>query len=50
MDLATFLVELVPSIPPESIRDWAFLVILIPMAARLVFLYEPYQEFRKLSL
>ena len=48
MDLATFLVELVPSIPPESIRDWAFLVILIPMAARLVFLYEPYQEFRKL--
>ena len=27
MDLATFLVELVPSIPPESIRDWAFLVI-----------------------
>jgi len=48
MDIATFLVELVPSIPPESIRDWAFLVILIPMAARLVFLYEPYQEFREL--
>ena len=48
MDLATFLVELVPSIPPESIRDWAFLVILIPMAARLVFLYKPYQQFSKL--
>ena len=48
MDLMTFLVELVPSIPPESIRDWAFLVILIPMVARLVFLYEPYQKFREL--
>jgi len=48
MDLATFLVELVPSIPPESIRDWAFLVILIPMAARLIFLNEPYSKFRKL--
>ena len=48
MDLVTFLVELIPSIPPESIRDWAFLVILIPMAARLVFLYKPYQQFSKL--
>ena len=48
MDLATFLIELLPSIPPESIRDWAFLVILIPMVARLVFLYEPYQKFREL--
>ena len=45
MDLATFLVELVPSYPPESIRDWAFLVILIPMTARLIMLYEPYQKF-----
>ena len=45
MDLATFLVELVPSFPPESIRDWAFLVILIPMTARLIMLYEPYQKF-----
>ena len=48
MDLATFLIELLPSIPPESIRDWAFLVILIPMVTRLVFLYEPYQKFREL--
>jgi len=48
MDLATFLVDLLPSLPPESIRDWAFLVILIPMVARLIFLYEPYQKFSKL--
>jgi hypothetical protein len=48
MDLVTFLVGLVPSIPPESIRDWAFLVILIPMIARLAMLYEPYQKFRGL--
>ena len=48
MDLVTFLVELVPSIPPESIRDWAFLVIMIPMAARLILLYEPYSKFREL--
>jgi len=48
MDLATFLADLLPSIPPESIRDWAFLVILIPMVARLIFLYEPYQKFSKL--
>ncbi len=48
MDLATFLADLLPSLPPESIRDWAFLVILIPMVARLIFLYEPYQKFSKL--
>ena len=48
MDLATFLVGLVPSFPPESIRDWAFIVILIPMTARLVFLYEPYNKFKDL--
>ena len=48
MDLATFLADLSPSLPPESIRDWAFLVILIPMVARLIFLYEPYQKFSKL--
>ncbi len=48
MDLVSVLVDLVPSLPPESIRDWAFLVILIPMIARLIFLYEPYQKFSKL--
>ena len=48
MDLATFLIELVPSIPPETIRDWAFLVILIPMAVRLILLYKPYTEFSSL--
>ncbi len=48
MDIATFLADLLPSLPPESIRDWAFLVILIPMIARLIFLYEPYQNFSKL--
>ena len=48
MDLVSVLVDLVPSLPPESIRDWAFLVILIPMIARLIFLYGPYQNFSKL--
>lgn len=48
MDLVTSLVDLLPSLPPESIRDWAFLVILIPMVARLVLLYEPYKKFRNL--
>jgi hypothetical protein len=48
MDLVTFLVELAPSFPPESLRDWAFLAIIIPMIARLYFFLPAIQNFRKL--
>ena len=48
MDLVSILVDLAPSFPPESLRDWAFLAILIPMIARLCFFLPSIQEFRKL--
>lgn len=40
--------DLLPSIPPESLRDWAFYVILIPAIARVIMLSTLYGKFNEI--
>ena len=48
MDLVQFLYDLMPSVPPESLRDWAFLVILIPAITRVIMLSTLYGRFNEI--
>ena len=48
MDLVQLFYDLLPSIPPESLRDWAFFVILIPAIARVVMLSTLYGKFNEI--
>jgi len=48
MDLVQLLHDLLPSIPPESLRDWAFFVILIPAIARVIMLSTLYGKFNEI--
>ena len=42
------LYDLLPSIPPESLRDWAFIVIMIPAIARVIMLSTLYGKFNEI--
>lgn len=48
MDLVQLFYDLLPSIPPESLRDWAFYVILIPAIARVIMLSTLYGKFNEI--
>ena len=48
MDLVQLLYDLLPSIPPESLRDWAFIVIMIPAIARVIMLSTLYGKFNEI--
>jgi|TARA_B100001250_G_scaffold337845_1_gene304758 hypothetical protein len=48
MDYVQLLYDLLPSIPPESLRDWAFVVIMIPAIARVILLSTLYKKFSEI--
>jgi len=48
MDLLLLFHELLPSIPPESLRDWAFIVIMIPSIFRIIMLSTLYGKFNEI--
>tara|TARA_B100000427_G_C15391495_1_gene543538 strand:+ start:97 stop:951 length:855 start_codon:yes stop_codon:yes gene_type:complete len=48
MDYVQLLYDLLPSAPPESLRDWAFFVIMIPAIARVILLSTLYNKFSEI--
>ena len=48
MDYVQLLYDLLPSAPPESLRDWAFFVIMIPAIARVIMLSTLYGKFNEI--
>jgi len=48
MDFVQLLFEVLPKLPPESLRDWAFIVIMIPAIARVMMLSTLYGKFNEI--
>ncbi len=48
MDYVQLLNDLIPSLPPDSLRDWAFIIILIPAITRLLLLSTLYKDFNQI--
>ena len=48
LNLGQLLSEMLPILPPESLRDYIFVVILIPLIFRLLLLIGPYKRFKQI--
>jgi len=48
LNLILLLSEMLPILPPESLRDYIFVVILIPLIFRLLLLIGPYKRFKQI--
>ena len=48
LNLSQLLSEMLPILPPESLRDYIFVVILIPLIFRLLLLIGPYKRFKQI--
>jgi len=48
MDYVQLLNDLIPSLPPDSLRDYAFIIILIPAITRVLLLSSLYKDFNEI--
>ena len=48
MDYVQLLSDILPGIPPENLRDWAFIIIIIPAISRIILLSTLYSKFSEI--
>jgi len=48
MDYVQLLFDILPNIPPENLRDWAFIIIIIPAISRIILLSTLYSKFSEI--
>ncbi len=48
MDYVQLLFDILPNIPPENLRDWAFIIIIIPAISRIILLSTLYSRFSEI--
>ena len=48
MDYVQLLSDILPGIPPENLRDWAFIIIIIPAISRIILLSTLYTKFSEI--
>ena len=48
MDYVQLFFDILPNVPPESLRDWAFMIIIVPAISRVVLLSTLYGKFSEI--